>query len=192
MYVGEKTHLFSFDVETDDLYGETFAVGVSIWDLKTKEIISTLGLYAELSAVKSQWCQDNIVKTLLTVEHNAQFVQLPCRKDMREIFWNFYMAWRDKAIILGDFQSPCESGFMRQCVMDNLKKREWLGPYPMHELGTMLAMVNLDPDLDRFIFSGCNNLVKHNPIHDSITAGKTYFMVNDIMYNMVEANNLKA
>jgi hypothetical protein len=91
------------------------------------------------------------------------------------------MQWRDKAIILGDFQAPCEAGFFRQCVMEDINIREWQGPYPMHDLGTMLMVAGQDPDLDRFKYSGYNNLDKHNPIHDSITSGKTFFMLANII-----------
>jgi len=32
LYTKTKDYLFSIDVETDGLYGETFAVGVSVWE----------------------------------------------------------------------------------------------------------------------------------------------------------------
>jgi hypothetical protein len=188
MYSVGKTHLFSLDVETDDLYGETFAFGVSIWDLKTKQIVSYLGGFAELEEVASPWCRGNIIP-LISKKHRDEFVKFQTRKEMRDAFWRFYMQYREKAIILADFQH-LENAFFRQCVREDLKEREWLGPYPMMDLGTMLAVANLDPDIDRFIYTGFNNLVKHNPIHDAHVAGKTYFMINDIMDELFNRTSL--
>jgi len=188
VYTFGKTHLFSFDVETDDLYGETFAFGLTVWDLRTKENVYTLGGFSELDAVTSPWCRENILPHLKETL-SGDLIHISSRREMREIFWSHYMQWRDKSIILVDFQSPCEAGFMKQCVMDDLKEREWLGPYPMHDLGSMLAMLNLNPDLDRFKYSSCENLTKHNPIHDSITSAKVYFVLEGIMNHFLDISN---
>jgi len=186
MFSKNKTHLFSIDVETDDLYGDTFAWGVSVWDMGTKEIVRTVGGFAELDRVVSPWCNANIVPPI-SEQFRGDFVKFNTRKEMRDAFWTLYMQYRESSIILADFQYPCESGFFTKCVLDNLKEREWLGPYPIIDLGTVLACADFDPDLDRFKFTNCNNLVKHNPIHDTITAAKTYFEVVNILDGMHDA-----
>jgi hypothetical protein len=178
MYMKDKEFLFSVDVETDNLYGETFAIGVTIWDLKTREMVSKVGCYAELNKVRSEWCKNNI---LPIIRGNNDFMKVGYRTQMRDIFWNLYEEWRRKSIILADFQYPCEAGFFRQCVLDDLKSREWDGPYPMIDLGTMFICANLDPDLDRFVYTNNLHLDKHNPIHDSIVAAESFFKIWDFL-----------
>lgn len=179
MYIGNNKYLFSLDVETDNLYGDIFAVGVTVWNIKTRKIVEIFGSYAELDKVESQWCKDNIIPLLQ--DSSKDFLKVRNRKLMRNMFWDKYIKWKDKSIILADFQYPCEANFFRKCVLDDLKEREWLGPYPIVDLGTMLLCAGLDPDLDRFVYTNSEILDKHNPIHDSIVSAKAFFKIQDTL-----------
>jgi hypothetical protein len=48
--------------------------------------------------------------------------------------------------------------------------RMWLGPYPMHELGTALLLAGVDPDVNRRELAGRPDLVQHDPVDDAIAA----------------------
>ena len=67
-------------------------------------------------------------------------------------------------------RSPVESGLFRACVEDSPAERTWEGPYPLHEVATLLLAAGIDPDIDRVEFSGLTGLTKHNPIDDSLAS----------------------
>lgn len=101
------------------------------------------------------------------------------RREMRDAFWDFYMKYKDNALIIADFETPAESHFLHQCIEDDLENRQWEGPYPLHEVGTMLLAKGLDPDLNRIEFSGYNG-VQHNPVEDAIASALTWIKASRI------------
>jgi hypothetical protein len=134
--------ILSFDVESNGLHGECFAVAA---------LINDLDLYQGA-------------------------------RDMRDAFWVWFNQHRENVQVWADFGWPVEARFFSQCIQDDITNREWKGPYPLFDLGTLLLASDLDPDLDRFEF--CNEhrkrgykipevLHKHNPFDDAITAGYT-------------------
>ena len=157
--------LFVFDVETDGLYGDGFAVGAVVLE-DGKEVARFSGI-AEPEKVKNEWVRENVIP------HLDGLTEFPTRKDMRNAFWEFWMKHRDGALCFADFGSPVESGFFRACVTDDPERRMWDGPYPLHEVGTLLLAAGIDPDIDRVEFSGLKNLKKHNPVDDALASAIT-------------------
>jgi hypothetical protein len=168
----DKKLLFSIDVEADGLYGETFAVGVTVWELfdGLYPIDSFQGI-AELVNISDEWVKENIaplVRSLPVYE---------TRKQLRDAFWEFYMKYRETAVMLADFAVPCEGNFFQQCILDDKNNRAFKGPYPLHDLGTQLYVYGVDPDIDRLRYSdlvGDPDIKRHNPTDDSIMAAKIF------------------
>jgi hypothetical protein len=155
-------NLFSFDAETDGLYGEVWAIGAVVLDDNNNEVARFEGMIDSI-CVKDQWVIDNIVPLV-------QLRMFGARHEMLEGFWSFWMRHKANALCIADYGAPVEAGLMRACVEQDREKRNWDGPYPMHELGTALLLAGLDPDLDRRLFVGRPDLVKHHPVHDAIAA----------------------
>jgi len=75
-------------------------------------------------------------------------------------------------IFVADCGSPCESGFLRECVKDDLENRQWSAPFPLHEVGTALFLLGMDPTAtyDR----RPNELPAHNPVNDARASGRIW------------------
>ena len=152
-------YLFSFDAETDGLYGPVWAIGAVVLDAAGNEVNSFAGQVSG-GTLNDPWVIENVVP----------FVNLPryaTRRELRDAFWSFWMEYRGSSITLADFGSPVESGLFRSLIADDPTSRQWHGPYPLHEVGTMLLAAGLDPDLDRIQFTGLTSAVKHDPVWDA-------------------------
>lgn len=156
-----KKYTFSFDCETDGLYGATWAVGAVVIDNATQNIVKIFtGMLDPNIYVTDQWVKDNIVPYV-------KFPVFSTRRDLNNAFWRFWMTYRDESDCVVDCGYPVESLFMRECVQEDLSNRQWKGPYPMHEVATMFVAKKMDADTDRIAFSGVTNTQKHNPVDDS-------------------------
>lgn len=150
--------IFCVDAETNGLYGDVWAIGAVVADDAGK-IVATFAGQIEYTG-QNEWVRENV----------APFVSLPryeSARALRDAFWAFWLAHREGAVCIADFGSPVESGLFRACVQDDPDARQWLGPYPLHEVGTALLCAGIDPDIDRVELSGLTGLVKHNPVDDA-------------------------
>jgi len=164
--------VFSLDVECMGLYGDVFSVGVSILDEKKNELES-LFLRADHSLAHGtedsrKWIEVNVIPTL-------DDVNCCSLRELRDKFWEFYIDCKRRypdLIVVADCGAPCESGFFRACVLDDIKHRQWEAPYPLHELGTLLLARGKDPlaNYERL----ANELPKHNPLADARQSGRLW------------------
>jgi hypothetical protein len=150
-----------FDVESVGLQGLDFAVGFVVVNgygvevqhgLMACERNETFGTPASLA-----WCEKNIPK--LEVTHS-------CPKDMREAFWAQWICWKDRgALLVADCAWPVEARFLIQCVDESPDEREWSGPYPLIDVGSVLMAHGKDP-LQKFPRLD-SELPEHNPLADA-------------------------
>lgn len=154
--------IFSVDAETDGLYGSVWAIGAVVLDGETE--IERFEGQLDPAYVTDEWVTKNIVPV----------VELKLYEDYIELlntFWKFWMKWRDETVCVADFGAPVEAGLFRACVGFNRQERNWLGPYPMHELGTLLLIRGLDVDINRRELANRPELVRHNPVDDALASG---------------------
>lgn len=164
-----KKKIISLDVETDGLYGDGFAVGAYVFE-NGREIDRFVGI-AEIERIQDPWVLENVVYALKNIPVYSS------RLDLRNNFWNFWTKNKDQAIIISDYGSPVESYFFRKCIEDDIKNRQWLGPYPLHEVATMLLSKGIDPDINRIEY--VHNLLshtpkKHHPLDDALVSLLTW------------------
>lgn len=155
------TKLFSVDAETNGLYGKVWAIGAVVMDPDGQDDVFA-GMI-DPAVVTDPWVRENIVPV----------VKLPVfdsYEDLLEGFWSFWLQHRDDSLCLSDFGAPVEAALFRACIERDLESRMWLGPYPMHELGTALLLAGQDPDVNRREFAGKPDLVQHDPVDDAIAA----------------------
>lgn len=163
-----KTKLFVFDCETDGLYGPAFAFGAAYWDGFKWQTFSGMDTSHE---VTDSWVKDNVLPHLDGLDAYAS------GKEMRTAFWGFLQAAKKAgASIWVDIGCPVEAGFIRQCVADDAS-RQWEGPYPLHEIATLLLASGVNPDAKRTDlllqagYRGDDPLTQHNPVHDALIGG---------------------
>lgn len=165
------TKIFSFDAETDGLYGPVWAIGAVVYDGDGRWL-NTFSGQLDPAVVTDEWTREHVVPVVdLARYHN--------RDQLLEYFWRF---WRhnggDDAVAVADCGYPVETGLFRACVTFDPEGRRYQGPFPLHELSTLLWSRGLDPKLDRYqfidrpdLFAGRPDLVPHNPVADAMVQG---------------------
>jgi len=170
----ENKLILTFDAETDGLYGDVFAIGGAVMDADG-QVLDTFAGQAESERVTSPWVRENCLP------HLSGLPILATRALLQEAFWAFYMRWRERCVVLADVPYPVEAGLLRRCVEKNLPEREWLGPFPLLDLASVLYAKGIDPDINRMEFCGWQGR-PHSPLDDAIASGKCFARVMQGVY----------
>lgn len=153
-----KPNVFVFDVESTSLYGSGFAVGVIVIDRKGNfidkfELMSTEGM-----KMANKWVSENVLP------HIHDMPRCESLRELRDRFFQFYMKYRESADIWSDCNFPVETNFLSDVVRDDPDNREFLMPYPLLDISTIIGI-----DIDRSKEAGLciDNLRKHHPYDDA-------------------------
>lgn len=151
-----------FDVESVGLHGEGFAVGAVLIDTNMEEVESRLfacdpRVAKEGKSGDMEWIEKNIPPIPLT--HTTT-------NGVRNAFWSVWMQWKEKgALMVADCAWPVEARFLAGCVDDGRNNRNWDGPYPLHDLASILLANGKDP-LAKYGRLP-TELPEHNPLNDA-------------------------
>lgn len=171
-------HILSFDAESNGLHGEIFAIGaVVIPFFQPQRQLAAFRGYCKIP-ITDRWVQEHVMPHISDLDLYASPAEL------REEFWKWltkYQHPRSSTMALCDVAFPVESRLLTQCVADQIKKgdpQKLNGPYPLHELATLLYAIGEDPiELNRrewptAIMPGglMPKLVQHNPFDDALAA----------------------
>ena len=165
-------NIFSVDAETNGLYGDVWAIGAVVLSPDGKMVDSFSG-QVENPVITDQWVLTNIVP----------YVSLPKYKSARELrdaFWSFWMKNKATCLAIADYAYPVESNLFRLCINDDVS-RTWDGPYPLHEVATLLYAAGIDPNISREEFSGMYHLTKHNPLDDAYLSALTWIKAKNTL-----------
>lgn len=160
--------IFSLDAEVDGLYGPAFAIAAVVRD-GGKEIARFVGRAPD-SLVTNEWVRANVLPALagMGVTHASS-------EELEESFWAFWEAQKSGATCIAHVGSPVESGLFRRCVERRPAERTFNGPFPLHEVGTLLLALGEDPtSVDGYVckhglvvpFEGAT----HHPLYDALAA----------------------
>ena len=150
---------FSFDVETDGLYGEPFAIAAVVMNEEGRE----LDRFCEkcvAPGVEDPWTRENCLPYL------TEIPDCESRAALRRHFWAFYSRYREECVIVADVPYPVEAGLLRRCVEENLEERKFQGPFPLIDVASVLFAKGIDPLTDRLAFSGWKGK-RHHPLDDA-------------------------
>ena len=130
-----------FDVESVGLHGEGFAVGwVVVGESGTtyeESYLACLPGAASGTTNSREWVEKNTPEIPIT--HNTPVA-------VRDAFWHVWRLWKASgAVLVADCCWPVEARFLAQCVDDNPEAREWDGPYPLHDVASVLLAHGKDP-----------------------------------------------
>ncbi|MBT2300348.1 hypothetical protein J7E70_07710 [Variovorax paradoxus] len=150
-----------FDVESIGLHGEGFAVGYVVVNRqgeRLEEAVFACDPGASLGSNEGHmWVRENV--PVMPYEYKRQW-------QMRDAFWARWMHWKGLgAVLVADCCWPVEARFLIACVNDERPAREWEGPYPLHDLASILLANGADPlaVTDRLP----EELPAHHPLHDA-------------------------
>lgn len=154
---------FVFDVESIGLHGEAFAVA-GLLIRRNGSVISEFAYHCYSRdaigfSVNRKWVEEN-VKT------NNESVMVS-KKGLFEVFWQEWLNAKSQhgAMMFVECGWPVEARFLASCVDAYAEEREWEGPYPMHEIATMMMAAGMDvhKTYDRLP----NELPAHEPLADA-------------------------
>ena len=93
-------------------------------------------------------------------------VTSPTPQHLRNAFWHQWRYWADQgAVLVADCAWPVEANFLSACVRLNHAEREWQGPYPLHDLASVMLALGRDPTATHARLP--NELPAHHPLHDA-------------------------
>lgn len=177
-------NIFSFDAERTRLVEPTlhghWAIGAVVMRPDRTVVEEFVGMIDPTGLEMNDFVKREIVP----------FVHLPeygSREDMLNAFWDFWMdhGGNNRATAVADFGAPVEGTLFAAAQALDLDRREYDGPYPLHELGTRLLDADIDPDIDRIAFAGQGtDFTKHDPRDDAIVAAHCWLNAGDILHDL--------
>lgn len=162
-----KKYYFVVDIESDGLYGEGFCVSAIVVDIRSGKMIDKFIGIAESNKVTSEWVKKEALPHLRNIKDYGT------KDNLRKEFWSFYESYRKDSIILTDSGSPVEAYWFRQCVMDNHSEREYLGPFPMHDVATAVLLSGVG-NVTRLEYAGLTEYPQHHPYYDCLASLITF------------------
>ena len=150
-----------FDVESIGLHGEGFAVGYvvinSVGETLEEATIACDPDQADGKSENRKWVAENV--PVMTATHHTPF-------DVREDFWSAWLRWKEQgAVLVADCCWPVEARFLAACVDDAKRLREWEGPYPLHDVASVLLALGRDPLATNERLP--RELPAHHPLNDA-------------------------
>lgn len=154
-----------FDVESIGLHGEGYAVAGGVYfedgtvDKGSEFMIACPPEKAAGENSDRKWVHENI-----------PFLEPNCKtpRAVREFFWALWTTEKVKhpgLVMAAECAWPVEARFLIQCVQDEPEKRNWEGPYPLHEIASVMLAAGMDPmaTYDRLE----SEMPKHHPLGDA-------------------------
>lgn len=152
---------FVFDVESVGLHGTPFAFGFVVINRGGGELDS--GLFACNPNIAAgpdsarEWVAANIPAIPETHEFPSQ---------VQNVFWEKWLYWKEKgALLAADCAWPVEARFLIAAVDQRPKEREWEGPYPLIDIGSVIFAKGGNPLEDRTRLPV--ELPRHQPLADA-------------------------
>ncbi len=137
-------NILCFDVESNGLHGFAFAVAGIVLS-PDGDVLSRIALRASDVGPLDPWVVEHVIPAMETMHPNCS-----SRWAMRQRFWRWFDQAKgtglvkDNALVVVDCGWPVEVNFLSECVNDD-RAREMNGPYPLHELSTLLLAIGRNP-----------------------------------------------
>lgn len=170
--------VFSFDAETDGLWGNPFSIAAIVYE-NEKEVARFISRLPD-SVVKNEWVKSNVLPALENVKV-SHYSYINMIKD----FSSFYREHKENCEFIYHMGYIVEAHLLRE--MHRLGGiGDWDAPYPLFDVSGNLQAAGEDPtSVDKYVEK--NNLsvseygTTHNPLYDCEVAAKVYFhlMNND-------------
>lgn len=167
--------IFSFDAETNGLWGQAFAISAAVYE--DGKLAASFTTYLGAEGVTDSWVKDNVLPKLvdLAKTHDSYDTMLSA-------FADFYKANKDGADVIAHMGVPVEA----KLLLDMHSKGfigDWDGPYPFLDVASVLKAKGYDPtsvdsynkefDLMENV-PEADGLATHHPLYDSVAAARAY------------------
>lgn len=156
-----KNQFFFVDAETDGLYGSFLSVAALVTDAAGAQLDSFYGaVRVKYDDISSEWVKENVFPYLSNAHEFFDD-----EKSLLEAFWAFWMKHRETSECVAYVQYPVECRLFSTCVMHNLSEREFLAPFPIYDLSTLLTVYGFGFDCDMQALSEMN-ISSHDAMND--------------------------
>lgn len=166
-----STPFFIFDVESVGLYGEGYAVagGVFINGEKMRGFFFACDLAEAVGTpTDREWVCENIPPFPAT--H-------PTPRQVRTAFWSEWRTAKQlypNLVMAGECIYPVETNFVATCIRDDEESRKWEGPYPFHEISSIMLAAGMDPHGTYTRIPGVETPV-HHPLADTYLSARLLY-----------------
>jgi hypothetical protein len=163
--------IFSFDAETNGLWGQAFAIAALVYDEQGNEIARFIGRCPIEGEINS-WVAENVLPMMqdISVSHDSY-------EELLKSFSEFYLANKTDASIIVHMGVPVESSLFKDAHSRGYIG-DWDGPYPLVDLAGNLQQVGEDPtSCDGYVAKYGLEVAEgntHNPLYDSEVAVKVF------------------
>lgn len=171
--ITSKTKLLCFDLETNGLHGQAFAVGALVIDAQGKtldEFTARIPAVGELD----EWVKDNVLPSITDMPETHKNYQ-----DLRQAFWDWYIIARQESdYVLVDNGYPVEYRFLLDCQQDNITARYWQHPFPLIELSSLVLPLGGETSkrqLQKKVMEQFGSFRPHHPLDDARLSALTAF-----------------
>lgn len=170
---GYMKKVFSFDAETNGLWGQAFAIAALVYDAAGKETARFIGR-CPIEGLCDQWVAENVLPKMAgVVETHSTYAS------MLSNFAKFYLAEKVDADVIAHVCVPVEARVLLDMHAAGVIG-DWDAPYPLIDVTGALAAIGEDPtSVDSYAkkyslaveeFEGGS----HNPLYDSAVAAVVY------------------
>lgn len=160
-----KSKLLCFDVESNGLHGEAFAVGAVLIQLDGK-VVDEFVARCPIHGPVDEWVEKNVLPPMRDQANTHKN-----NRAMRDDFWAWFSRAKDQAdYVVVDNGYPVEHRFLMQCQADDLDSRYWGHAYPLLDVGSLLLQAGIKPLAVKYRLVEDQlpgEVLKHNPRFDA-------------------------
>lgn len=167
--------VFSFDAETNGLWGDAFAISAAVYE--DGKMVMDFTAYLGTDGVTDSWVRENVLPKLdgLAKTHDSYDAMLAS-------FAEFYLAHKKDADVIAHMGVPVEAKLLLDAHQRGLIG-DWDGPYPFLDVAGVLKAKGEDPtSVDKYNErnslmvgrSEVEGLATHHPLYDSAAAAVAY------------------
>lgn len=163
--------VFSFDAETDGLWGNPFAIAAIVYE-DGEEVDRFLARLPD-NVVGSEWTKLTVLKAISNIEPTHQSYE-----GMIRSFSAFYMRHKEGSYIIAHMGYIVEAHLLRE--MRRIGGiGDWDAPFPLHDVAGLLLAAGEDPTSVDSYAEKHNLQIKHfgtthNPLYDCEVAAKVF------------------
>lgn len=158
--------ILSFDVESNGLHGDAFAVAGVLVD-EHRHILEQFVARSPILGKVDPWVKENVLGPMNDIEETHADAKM-----MRSAFWKWYVPLKAGAdMVVAANPYPVEAQFLLACQNDDMSVRSFEHPFPYYDLSSMLYMLGIIAPAARREFvakawSG-GETKAHNPLWDA-------------------------
>lgn len=138
---------FIIDVESIGLHGEAFAVAWQVFAHDAHPFQHRNGAWA---ACNPNWCSGKISDFQWVTDNvpDLSGSDAGSPRGVRDRFWSEWEAVKREfpgIVMAAECAWPVEARFLNKCVEDDPQNRNWEGPYPLHDISSIMLAAGMDP-----------------------------------------------